>query len=128
MMCQYCNQNEATRRFVVNIMGQHREVHLCDECAKKLNSQAGHPLAALQNTQSPVNGLPGLVFSAINTVKKTDETDKFPEDAGSEMRSRRYINQLRSKLNEAIKSENYEEAAKLRDTIKNKEKGTYAHD
>lgn len=36
MLCQHCNQNEATTHIKKNINGQHQEMHLCSHCAKEL--------------------------------------------------------------------------------------------
>jgi protein arginine kinase activator len=36
MLCQHCNQNEATTHIKKNINGQKEEVHLCSDCAKEL--------------------------------------------------------------------------------------------
>lgn len=36
MLCQHCNQNEATTHIKKNINGQHQELHLCSHCAKEL--------------------------------------------------------------------------------------------
>jgi protein arginine kinase activator len=48
-------------------------------------------------------------------------TGKVPKRTGGRVRVRKEIEELRSKLQEAIKREAYEEAAKLRDEIKEKE-------
>lgn len=36
MLCDYCGKNEANIRYSENINGQKREMHLCEECSKKL--------------------------------------------------------------------------------------------
>lgn len=36
MICQHCNQNEATTHIKKNINGERTEMHLCSECAKEL--------------------------------------------------------------------------------------------
>lgn len=46
----------------------------------------------------------------------------IPEDAGDEVRQRRSLNALRARLQHAIKLENYEEAARLRDELAAREK------
>lgn len=47
---------------------------------------------------------------------------KVPKKAGGNMRLEREIEQLKAKLNDLVKAENYEEAAKVRDEIKEIEK------
>ena len=36
MMCQHCNEREATTHIKKNINGNKTEMHLCSECAAKL--------------------------------------------------------------------------------------------
>jgi protein arginine kinase activator len=48
---------------------------------------------------------------------------KVPASAGTELRSRRALEQLRTAMNEAVKLQNYEEAAVLRDRIRELEGG-----
>lgn len=52
----------------------------------------------------------------------TAHTGKAPKRTGGQIRAKREIEQLRKKLEEAIKREAYEEAAKLRDEIRAKER------
>ncbi len=52
----------------------------------------------------------------------TVHTGKAPKRTGGAIRAKKEIEQLRTKLNDAIKREAYEEAAKLRDEIRAKEK------
>ena len=56
-----------------------------------------------------------------------EHTGKTPEDGNPDLRARREKEQtladLRAKIAEAIKEENYEEAAKLRDEIRRAEEG-----
>lgn len=113
MKCQHCNDNEATNTFLVNFMGEEREVHLCDECTAKakqhyeaMRRQAGYP------------GWGGNVPARVRP-------NPFPLDAGREIRHRRRMNELQSKLREAVNTERYEDAAKLRDEIAGAEKDVF---
>lgn len=36
MLCQHCNQNEATTYIKSNVNGKKEEMHLCSECAREL--------------------------------------------------------------------------------------------
>lgn len=36
MLCQHCNQNEATTHIKKNINGKREEMHLCSDCAREL--------------------------------------------------------------------------------------------
>lgn len=58
------------------------------------------------------------LIPSIRRVQFTLEHEgKFPASASPESRSRRRINVLRQDLSEAVLSENFERAAKLRDEI-----------
>jgi len=51
----------------------------------------------------------------------TEHLGKVPRRAGADAHAQRELLQLRRRLQEAIESEQYEEAARLRDLIRNKE-------
>jgi protein arginine kinase activator len=51
----------------------------------------------------------------------TEHLGKLPHRAGSDMTSQRELMQLRRQLQEAVETEQYEEAARLRDLIRHKE-------
>jgi protein arginine kinase activator len=51
----------------------------------------------------------------------TEHLGKLPHRAGADLTEQRQLMQLRRQLQEAVENEKYEEAARLRDLIKNKE-------
>jgi len=53
----------------------------------------------------------------------TEHTGKVPARAGGDLGEQRELMRLRRKLQEAVESEQYEEAARVRDLIKEKEAG-----
>jgi len=56
-----------------------------------------------------------------NVQGSTHHEGKFPKRAGQQIRQRREVDKLRINLKKAIDDENYEEAAKIRDQIRNME-------
>ena len=64
-------------------------------------------------------------FSPIlkNIQGSTHHTGKIPKKAGSELSTKRQIANLREELKKAVELEEYEKAAKLRDKIKDLERG-----
>lgn len=113
MKCQYCNHNEAEQTFRVFMMGEVHEVHLCNECAQRLQQYAsvqqggfgGRPAAQRQPGENP-----------------------FPHDAGESIKRRRMFASLRTRLQAAVQREDYEEAALLRDELASMEKEVYVYE
>lgn len=110
MLCQNCRKNEADKTFVINFMGGTQEIYMCNECLEKMWNYAG--MAGQKEMFTAVSGWwPG----------KEDPRDNgrnpFPQDAGMVLKTKRQISALRARLEEAVKKENYEEAAGLRDRI-----------
>lgn len=87
---------------------------------------------------SPFGGLmagrlmtPTLTLPRINiqvgdpeasTDTREEKSDNIPEDAGGEVKSRRELVSLKHQLKAAIKAEEFEKAAELRDKIRELEK------
>lgn len=55
------------------------------------------------------------------TSPKEKEADNIPEDAGDEIKAKRELCALRHQLKQAIKAEEFEKAAELRDKIRDME-------
>jgi len=53
-----------------------------------------------------------------NVQGSTRHTGKFPQRMGVDIRTRREADELRRQLKAAVEAENYEEAARLRDTLR----------
>lgn len=125
MICQFCGQHEATNRFLVNFMGSNSEVYICDECLENFKQYAGMP--SLTNRHMDIaNSQPSwpLGFSVQRAndreVRRSNQTNNkvgFNIDAANEIRTKRELNQLYKKLSNAVETEKFEEAAKLRDKI-----------
>lgn len=108
MKCQHCENQEATNHFVINWMGMQHHVHLCDECNEKITSHYKKVMA--QQYQNTSTAKPRIMGES-----------PFPANAGDKFRQRRKLNTLRGRLNEAIETEQYEVAARLRDEISHME-------
>lgn len=115
MRCDYCNENEANNTFIVNFMGEEKEVHLCDECTHKAKQY-------YEAMRQESKGFPGWGGSNVPARRRANP---FPLDAGKEIRQRRHLNQLHARLREAVNAERYEDAAKLRDEIAGAEKDVF---
>lgn len=171
MLCQHCNQNEATTHIKKNINGQREEMHLCSHCAEELgvmeefkmpsmndlfgNSFLGNFLGA---GAAAMNSLAGVerchtCGSSFNDIVnsghigcsdcyekfedklepsirkihgKTKHIGKFisydeKEEPKAKEKAKTEINQLdtlKEQLKDAIKEQRFEDAAVLRDKIK----------
>lgn len=170
MLCQHCNQNEATTHIKKNMNGQREEMHLCAHCAQELgvmeefrmpsmndlfgNSFLGNFLGA---GVAAMNSLAGVercqtCGSSFNDIVKgghigcSDCYEKFADklepsirkihgktkhigkfisyDESEEPKAKEVkteVNQLellKEQLKDAIKEQRFEDAAVLRDKIK----------
>lgn len=127
MKCQHCHQNEATLSFVVNWMGIEQEVHICEECAEKWRQYA---TAAQQQQHYAWNQMGGNGWMYYQNQGKVRDLGNSPflHAASNEIKKRRQLNVLRYQLKQAILSEQYEEAARLRDEIGKEEKEVVAYE
>ncbi|HBP64391.1 MAG TPA: DNA helicase UvrBC [Desulfosporosinus sp.] len=170
MLCQHCQQREAIVHLSITENEKHREVYLCEPCAKQ-NQEIGfvfHPaivpefLKALFGFNPSLIKQPseatcpkcGMTFSKITQVGKlgcstcyeTFETQlepllrrvhgggqnmgKIPARRGIGIKSHRELGKLKEKLQLLIQEEVFEEAAVVRDQIRQLEplKGENSHD
>ena len=148
MMCERCNENEANVRFVQTINGKTTKLNLCEKCAQELNIGANfsfsNMFSGMFDNFSPIGDM--LNMFEVPSYPKTnilrigipnykifddDGTTNIDEILGTkrEDKTKKEVNQctpelkeLKVKLDECIRKEEYEEAAKLRDKIKDIEK------
>jgi len=99
-----------------NYMGEDREIHLCEDCTRRLYQYYRMAHYAAQPDVWPPKAHAG---------HRLGDTP-FPEDAGDAVKLRRRLNGLRVQLDEAVAAEHYEAAARLRDEIAEVEKEVYA--
>lgn len=121
MLCQNCNRREADKIFVINQMGKQYYIHLCRECLEEMWKYAD---AAGQ-------GEFFKLFSGWWPGKEEPRklgANPFPAEAEKDLKIKRTLAALHARLCEAAKTENYEEAARLRDRIAAVEKEVCSHE
>lgn len=144
MKCQKCNKNEANVQYREFINGVSREIHLCDQCASEVGLM-NHTSELFRSFESdmmrafafPFGGrsLLGRAFSTpfagfpeIGGFFDNDRIEEIETAAPSnepinneekpEARKPDAVDELKAKLLDAIADERYEDAAQLRDKIK----------
>lgn len=142
MLCQKCNLNQANTVFTQTINGKTTTGHICSDCAREsgdiFNRQLRSMLADFGGMSLPFQGFMPMqsIFSKIfspcvissgnsececdlDRVKRTD-IQKTAEQNNPGQSTSLYteIATLRAKLNQSIKEERFEDAAKYRDEIK----------
>ena len=136
MKCEHCGRNEATFFYKSSVNGRVTQVHLCQDCARRMGYTD-----SLRRSMQPMSlfgdGFFGSAFSLLEPFMDGFETrmltecpepgeprqqeeksglvDKAQQDA---LRSERRRNALQEQLKSAVESENYEEAARLRDELR----------
>lgn len=130
MLCNHCHNREADNRFYVNFMGQLGEVNLCSDCVNKIMRFAGGIYQGFQQSAAEYTGdFVATSFSSHQpAVMRALGEDHFPADAGEDVKRRRRIAELKEKMESAIRREDYEAAAQLRDRIGSEEKGVTIYD
>ena len=120
MKCQFCNKENVNRVFYINCMGNIYQVPVCEECLRKMWSQA----AAAGKTEEFKN-YTGWWPGQPDPRHLGDKA--FPDLAVEGLVRRRKLAALRVRLSEAAKLEHYEEAARLRDDIAKIEQEVCTH-
>ncbi|MDQ0255974.1 protein arginine kinase activator [Evansella vedderi] len=170
MLCQECQQRQATLHFTKIINGEKTEFHICDTCAKDKgeyipgsNSFSIHQLlSGLLDVDQPISssgsgfmkpraelrcescGMTYRQFAEIgrfgcsNCYKTFNEKldpifrrihsgnsvhgGKVPRRIGKDLHVHKEIERLKQQMQEFINSEEFEQAAKIRDKIRSLEK------
>jgi len=138
MRCEHCGRNEATFHYQRSINGRTQEAHLCPACAAKLGYSTGMDGIFDGGFNSMFSILPSMLGdfgsffdepqftpAARRTLRLTPapdqpryETESLLDEAeGQALRRECARNALTVRLKEAVDSENYEEAARLRDEL-----------
>jgi len=148
MKCENCGKNEVTFVYQSNINGKVTEKHLCGECAKELGyakqfadrhqrmMQGFFGRSLLEDFFSPMPSLLGRMdhlledpfddffaeMPALSTSQKPQEQTKQEDLVDAEEQNRfarmRQKNALRLEMKRAVREENFERAAELRDQLK----------
>ena len=137
MKCERCGRNEATFYFKSNINGKITEQHLCADCARelgytdKLRSRSlfdddffTRPFRLFEPLFEPMGARLLTEFPEPlcedEQPRVAMQEKKLVDDAEQEKwKSERERNALQAQLKTAIEEENFEEAARLRDAIRN---------
>lgn len=135
MRCEHCGRNEATFHYQRTVNGRTEEAHLCARCAAELGYDTGLESAfdsvfsVLPSMFGGLGGLfaePLLTPAARRTLQLTPapdqpvyETESLLSDGEAEpLRRECARNALKARLEAAVASEHYEDAARLRDELK----------
>ena len=143
MKCQNCGKNEATFYYKSNINGRVMESHLCPECARQLGlvQDMRRPMMSsfwddddfftrpfrmlepllggfgsrlLTEFPEPVD----VTQQARRAAEEPREDNLVQGDEREKLSRRRQRNALETQLRHAVETENFEEAAKLRDQLR----------
>ena len=138
MKCERCGRNEATFYYQSNINGRVTQVHLCPECAAELGYTRGmsnsfrsfrrsffDPFSLLEDfgmLSNRMTEFPAPLEEAAPAAGIEDTVDTpaglVGRDEAVQLQKERERNALENQLKAAVDSENYEEAARLRDELK----------
>ena len=135
--CTNCGKNEVSFYYTANVNGKITKYELCTECAEQLgllesteNMFAKSRRMMGRMLADPFGSFFGRdlfedfaldapLFAALPGVDAQQEENKMPQtDADPELVRRREINALRNQMKNAVKTENFEKAAEIRDKIK----------
>ncbi len=137
MKCERCGKNEATFYFKSNINGKITEQHLCADCARelgytdKLRSRSlfddeffTRPFRLFEPLFEPMGArllteFPEPLCEDERPHVTVRERNLVDEAEQEKWKSERERNALQAQLKAAIEEENFEEAARLRDAIRN---------
>ena len=143
MKCQNCGKNEATFYYKSNINGRVMESHLCPECARQLGlvQDMRRPMMSsfwddddfftrpfrmlepllggfgsrlLTEFQEPVD----VTQQARRAAEEPREDNLVQGDEREKLSRQRQRNALETQLRHAVETEDFEEAAKLRDQLR----------
>lgn len=142
MKCEHCGKNEATFFYKSSVNGHVTQVHLCQDCAQAMGYTSSlrrsmrpmslfgdddffsRPFSMLEPflegfgtrmlTEFPEPGRPEAVEVQV-PEESVGLVDKAQQDS---LRSQRQRNALEQQLKTAVESENYEEAARIRDQLR----------
>ena len=149
MKCEHCGKNEVSFVYRSNINGQIEEKHLCTECAQELGymermaAQSRSMIRSFFGRDSLFSGglledfftpLPSLMgrmledpfddffadMPALGAAPAEQEKEKEtePQSRFARMRER---NALRMEMRRAVREENFERAAEIRDQLRQME-------
>lgn len=142
MKCQHCGNNDATFFYRSNVNGRITEQHLCADCARALGyGETLRPASLFDDdfftrpfrlfeplfgglgsrmlTEFPAPAEEGETGTATAVAAPERGADDLVDGAEREaLQRQRRRNALQAQMSAAIESENFEEAARLRDELR----------
>lgn len=141
MKCNHCKKNEANVFYSETVNGKRAELYLCEECAEKAGIKIKAPALSgffgRSLFESPFSAIERSffsdAFSLMNDFDKSffsaplfepaPEKKEIKEEKKSEIKApKNELQSLKKQLKRAISEERYEDAAVIRDKIKDIEK------
>ncbi len=143
MVCESCHKREATVFYRQSVNGNCTEKHLCADCAKKEHVMDRVPFSGFDDfggrsfyetfgnmerlmdrmRKEPFSALSALPFGELRDAGNPEEkTEEKTEPLTKEQKDAQDLAELKSKLADLVVAERFEEAAKVRDEIKSREK------
>ena len=137
MKCQHCGKNEATFYYKSTVNGRTTEASVCQHCAEELGyTRALQPMrrgffrdpfslmaddffggfASRLLTEFPAPG--NTLAEAQETAQPREENNLLSQEESRAYDLQRQRNALQLQLRQAVDTENYEEAARLRDELR----------
>ena len=138
MKCEHCGRNEATFFYKSSVNGHVTQVHLCQDCAQQMGyadslRRSMRPMSLFGDDffsrpfsllEPFMDGFGSRMLTELPEPEQPQQAQPA-ERAGlvdkaqqEELRSQRRRNALQEQLKAAVESENYEEAARLRDELR----------
>lgn len=133
MKCEHCGKNEANFFYKSNINGKMTQVHLCQDCAEALGytqslRKVVRPMSLFEDDffLRPFSMLEPFFSSRLLTefpepgkpTERKSQPGLVDEGQQEKLRKARKRNALQAQMKAAIETENFEEAARLRDELK----------
>ena len=150
MKCQNCGKNEVNFYYSSNVNGSVTEAHLCSECAAESGYGLEHMFGVGSSSSNffpfsfsrrfmpipvfglgfapaqapwPQTGLPQKEECVCDGVCEAPVKENPTAEVDGDMQKRREINIIREQMRLAAEKEDYEQAMKLRDQIREMEDG-----
>ena len=136
MKCQNCGKNEATFYYKSNINGRVMESHLCPQCARQLGlvQDMRRPMMSsfwddddfftrpFRMLEPLLGGFGSRLLTEfpepVDVTQEPREDNLVQGDEREKLSRQRQRNALETQLRHAVETENFEEAAKLRDQLR----------
>ena len=120
MKCQNCGKNEATFYYKSNINGRVMESHLCPQCARQLGlvQDMRRPMISSFWDDDDFFTRPFRMLEPLRAAEEPREDNLVQGDEREKLSRQRQRNALETQLRHAVETENFEEAAKLRDQLR----------